>query len=72
LIKEKKHMEEKLYQVGEKVPAAGRYQCVVCGLVIEFLPKHIERGVTFLACPLCFAGTENGPKQAEEDVWMAI
>ncbi len=65
-------MEEKLYKVGEKIPQAGKYQCIVCDLIIEFLPKHIEQEVVFLACPLCFAGTENGPKKPDEDVWKYI
>ena len=61
-------MNEKLYKVGDKVSQAGRYQCVVCGLIIEFLPKHIENGAVFNSCPLCFAGTDNGPKKPNEDV----
>ena len=65
-------MENKQYKVGDKVPQAGRFQCIVCGLIIEFLPKHIEMGVLFNACSLCFAGTENGPKKTDEDVWVAI
>ena len=56
-------MEKQMYKVGDKVPRAGRYQCIVCGLILEFLPKHIEMGVLFNSCPLCFAGTENGPKK---------
>ena len=65
-------MEDKLYKVGEKVPKAGKYQCIVCNLIIEFLPGHIEKGVVFLFCPLCLAGTENGPKKPDEDVWKYI
>lgn len=65
-------MEEKFYKVGDKVPQAGRYQCIVCGLIIEFLPRHIERGVVFNFCPLCFAGTEKGPKKPNENVWKFI
>ncbi len=65
-------MEKKLFKVGEKVPQAGKYQCVVCGLIVEFLPKHIEQDVLFLICPLCFAGTEDGPKKPDEDVWEYI
>lgn len=65
-------MEEKLYKVGDAVPKAGKYQCIVCGLIIEFLPKHIEQGVAFMLCPLCFAGTENGPKKPDEDFWKFV
>lgn len=65
-------MKDKLYKVGEKVPQAGKYQCIVCDLIIEFLPKHIEQGVLFLSCPLCFAGTDKGPKKPDEDVWKYI
>ena len=65
-------MEDKLYKVGDKVPQAGRYQCIICGLVLEFLLRHIENGVVFNSCPLCFAGTENGPKKPNEDIWKFI
>lgn len=65
-------MEEKIYKVGDKVPAAGRYACVVCGLVMEYLPKHIEHEVTFISCGVCKAGTEEGPKKAHEDFWQKI
>lgn len=65
-------MENKLYKVGNKVPKAGRYQCIVCELIIEFLPKHIEQGAVFNPCPLCFAGTEKGPKKPDEDFWKYI
>ena len=65
-------MADKLYKVGDKVPQAGRYQCIVCGLIIEFLPQHIEKGVVFNSCPLCFAGTDKGPKKPDEDIWKLI
>ena len=65
-------MEQKQYKVGDKVPQVGRYQCLVCGFIIEFLPKHIEKSVVFNSCPLCFAGTENGPKKPDEDIWVFI
>ncbi|MEK7162901.1 MAG: hypothetical protein AAB696_01290 [Patescibacteria group bacterium] len=65
-------MTDKLYKVGDKVPQAGRYQCVVCGFIIEFSPKHIDNGVVFNFCTLCFAGTENGPKKPDEDIWEFI
>lgn len=65
-------MEEKLYKVGDTVPQAGRYACVVCGFVAEYLPKHIEKGVAFVACPVCHSGTEGGPKDVHEDFWKFI
>lgn len=68
----KKHMKKQMYKVGDRVPQAGRYQCVVCGLILEFLPKHIKREVLFNFCPLCFAGTENGLKKPDEDIWTFL
>jgi cytochrome c2 len=65
-------MEEKVYKVGDKVPQAGRYQCAVCGVVIEFLQKHVDMGVMFQECPVCHAGSEGGPKKVEEDFWKLI
>lgn len=65
-------MAEVFFKVGDKVPQAGRYQCVICGLIVEFSPHHIEQGVIFNSCPLCFAGTEQGPKKADEDIWKLI
>lgn len=60
---------ETMYKVGDKVPKAGKYQCVACGFVIEYLPKHLEYGVTFPVCPVCQSGTEDGPKKAHEEFW---
>lgn len=65
-------MTDKLYKVGDKVPQAGRYQCTVCGLILEFLPQHIEKKALFNSCPFCFAGTEKGPKKPDEDIWKFI
>lgn len=65
-------MTNQLFKVGDKVPRVGRYQCVVCGFIIEFLPQHIERGAVFNSCSFCFAGTENGPKKPDEDIWKFI
>ena len=61
--------QEKMYKVGDKVPRAGRYQCVVCGLIVEYLPRHIEKGAAFGICTLCKAGTESGPKKPDEGFW---
>lgn len=65
-------MVDMLFKVEDKVPKAGRYQCTTCGFIIEFLPKHIELGVTFGSCPVCLAGTENSPKKPDEDIWKFI
>lgn len=62
-------MEEKIYKVGDKVPQAGRYVCMVCGLVVEYLPKHVEDGAVFDICTLCKAGTVDGPKKPHEEFW---
>lgn len=61
-----------MYKVGDKVPRAGRYQCIVCGLIVEYLPKLIEKGVTFGICTVCNAGTEKGPKKPNEEFWKHI
>lgn len=53
----------------EKIPVAGKYKCVICGLIVDVAPHFIERGATFFSCPICKAGTEDGPKNEEEEVW---
>lgn len=63
---------EAMYKVGDKVPQAGRYQCIVCELIVEYLPKHIEKGVTFGICTVCNAGTEKGPKKPNEEFWKHV
>ena len=63
---------EAMHKVGDKVPRAGRYQCIVCGLIVEYLPKHIEKGVTFGICTVCYSGTEKGPKKPNEEFWKHI
>ncbi len=65
-------MSEKLYKVGDNVPQAGRYVCIVCGLILEYSEDHITRGVKFAECTLCHAGTENGSKKAHEEFWKLI
>lgn len=65
-------MDGKYYKVGDKVPSAGRYQCVVCGFIVEFAQHHIDRGVAFPTCSVCHAGSVGGAKDPEEDVWKAI
>ena len=58
-----------LFKSSDIIPAAGKYQCVVCKLVVE-VPVHIvSMGKSFFACPICHAGQEGGAKAAHEDVW---
>jgi len=66
------NVTEAMYKVGDKVPRAGRYQCIVCDLIVEYLPKHIEKGVTFGICTVCYAGTEKGSKKPNEKFWKYI
>lgn len=65
-------MDDKIYKLGDVVPEAGRYQCTVCGIIVEYLEKHIEQKVKFGVCPLCLAGTEEGPKKPHDDFWKKI
>jgi uncharacterized Fe-S center protein len=62
-------MEEKIYKFGDIVPQAGKYQCVVCGVIVEYLPKHIMASAKFGVCPQCLSGSDAGPKKAHDDVW---
>lgn len=71
-VAETADVTEVMYKVADKVPRAGRYQCVVCKLIVEYLPKHIEKGATFGICTLCNAGTEKGPKKPNEEFWKYI
>lgn len=64
--------EEKLYKTGDLVPKAGRYQCVVCWFVIEYLEWHLAYWVKFPICPVCMAWTENWPKKPDEDFWKFV
>ena len=66
------NITETMHKVGDKVPQAGRYQCSVCKFIVEYLPKHIENGVTFGICTVCYSGTENGPKKPNEEFWKYI
>jgi len=56
-----------LYKVRDLVPKTGNYRCTVCGHVMEF-----KEGDLFQPCPVCQAGTEEGPKGPEEDFWELI
>jgi len=53
-------MEDKLYKVGEKVPQAGKYQCIVWMHRMRFYywiftKAHWERG-SFSSLPSLFCG----------------
>lgn len=63
---------EQMYKTGDKVPKAGKYECTVCGFMLEYLPKHLEYGVTFPICPVCKAGSEEGSKKADEEFWKYL
>lgn len=63
---------ETMYKMGDKVPKAGRYECVACGFVVAYLAKHLDYGVTFPVCPVCKSGTDEGPKKADEEFWKYI
>lgn len=65
-------MEDQIFKVGDKVPQAGKYVCIICGLVIEYTSAHIEKGSAFGVCPLCQAGSEEGPKKPHEDFWKLV
>lgn len=58
-----------LIKATEKIPVAGKYKCVVCGLIVDIDQHFIDKWLSFFACPICHAWTENGPKSPEEDVW---
>ena len=51
------------------IPAAGRYKCVICGLIVDIDQHFVDNGATFFACPICHAREEGGPKWIEDDVW---
>lgn len=57
------------FKATEKIPAAGKYKCVICGMIIDVAPHFIEHETTFFACPVCHAWSEWWPKSELEDVW---
>ena len=66
-------MIDRLYKVWDVVPHAGRYMCIVCGLIMEYNEHHINNNwVEFTACPVCHAGIKGGPKQPHEDFWKEV
>jgi len=58
---------EKLYGLGETVPQSGKYICIICDHVMEF-----QAGDKFVVCPVCRAGTENGPIAKDQPFWKAL
>lgn len=63
---------EQVYKMGDTVLKAGRYECIACGFVVEYLAKHLEYNVTFPVCPVCKSGTDEGPKKAHEEFWKYL
>ena len=57
------------FKVNEKIPAVGRYKCLVCGLTVEIEQKFIDMEKTFFSCPICHAGTDGGPRGSQEEIW---
>jgi len=58
-----------LLKATDVIPVAGKYKCIVCGLIVDIAPHFINNWATFFACPICKAGEDGGPKWPEEDVW---
>ena len=58
-----------LTKATSKIPTAGRYKCIICGLNVDIDQHFIDRGASFFACPICHAWSEGGPKWLEDDVW---
>ncbi|MFZ2150576.1 MAG: hypothetical protein WAZ12_03140 [Candidatus Absconditicoccaceae bacterium] len=56
------------FKASEKIPATGRYKCLVCGLIIEIQQKFIDMGSTFFSCPICHAGEDSGPKGPQDQI----
>ncbi len=58
-----------LFKSTDAIPAAGKYRCTVCKVVVD-IPAHVvAMGKPFFACPICHAGEAGGAKEAHEDVW---
>ncbi len=59
-----------LFKVTEKIPAAGKYKCLICWLVVEIEQHFIDRWTTFFVCPICKSGSEEWPVWPEKEVWQ--
>ena len=58
-----------LFKSTDTIPAAGKYRCVVCRVIVD-IPEHVAAmNKPFFACPICHAGEEGGAKEIHEDVW---
>lgn len=58
-----------LFKSTDVIPAAGKYRCTVCKVVIEISEHIAQMNKPFFACPICHAGSEWGPKWVMDDVW---
>ena len=61
---------DKLYKIGDIVPATGQYVCVPCGFVTDF-----TEGTAFTTCEACYAGTSIGPAGYEDpaaEFWQFV
>ena len=58
-----------LTKATEKVPVAGKYKCIICGLIVEIGQHLIDNEATFFACPVCHAWEEWGPVGVADEVW---
>jgi len=57
-------MNNNLYKINDIVPQDGRYICVPCAYIMEF-----KKGDKFTVCPLCLAGTKEGPIEEQDEFW---
>ena len=53
----------------EKIPAAGKYICVICKMIVEITQTHIDMWKPFFACPICHSGEVGWPKWPEVEIW---
>lgn len=58
-----------LFKATDKIPAVGKYRCIICGLVVDINEHIVAHGGTFFTCPVCKAGGEDGPLTEADDVW---
>ena len=58
-----------LTKATDKIPAAGRYKCIICGLIVEIEQKFIDNWASFFACPVCHAWEEWWAVWPADEVW---
>ena len=63
---------QKKFLATDVIPAAGKYQCVVCWLVVEITQHMIDVGATFFSCPICHAGKEGNEVWPETEFWAQL